>query len=156
MVFCMEKALVDNALWRGPRYGRRRQRSSVSEGLPYQTVRRLNRQDDGTLLLAFTPVHDDSTKKPFSRKEHADGDIGKTPVPEYPCLSGKKNGSERSCTVENEESAPDLSNASAPPNGFGRQHSIFHPGETFDHGHSIGEKRCAEGPEKKGIDKDWI
>ena len=106
MVFCMEKALVDNALWRGPRYGRRRQRSSVSEGLPYQTVRRLNRQDDGTLFLSFTPVHDDSTKKPFSRKEHADGDIGKTPVPEYPRLSGKKNGSERSCTVENEESAP--------------------------------------------------
>ena len=78
----------------------------MSEGLPYQTVRRLNRQDDGTLFLSFTPVHDDSTKKPFSRKEHADGDIGKTPVPEYPRLSGKKNGSERSCTVENEESAP--------------------------------------------------
>lgn len=156
MVFCMEKALVENALWRGPRYGRRRQRSSVSEGLPYQTVRRLSRQDDGTLFSSFTPVHDDSTKKPFSRKEHADGDIGKTPVPEYPRLSGKKNGSERSCTVENEESAPDLSNASAPPNGFRRQHRIFHPGETFDHGHSIGEQRCAEGPEKKGIDKDWI
>ena len=156
MVFCMEKALVENALWIGPRYGRRRQRSSVSEGLPYQTVRRLSRQDDGTLFSSFTPVHDDSTKKPFSRKEHADGDIGKTPVPEYPRLSGKKNGSERSCTVENEESAPDLSNASAPPNGFRRQHRIFHPGETFDHGHSIGEKRCAEGPEKKGIDEDWI
>lgn len=62
----------------------------MSEGLPYQTVRRLNRQDDGTLFLSFTPVHDDSTKKPFSRKEHADGDIGKTPVPEYPRLSGKK------------------------------------------------------------------
>lgn len=156
MVFCMEKALVENALWRGPRYGRRRQRSSVSEGLPYQTVHRLNRQDDGTLFLSFTPVHDDSTKKPFSRKEHADGDIGKTPVPEYPRLSGKKNGNERSCTVENEESAPDLSNASAPPNGFRRQHRIFHPGETFDHGHSIGEKRCAKGPEKKSIDEDWI
>lgn len=79
--------------------------------------------------------HADSAEQKLPRKEDADEDIAHAPVPDHPesAVSIEHRG-KRDTAVEDEEPAPDLRDAAAPADAFGREIGRAESRELFNDG----------------------